>query len=159
MTKSTIALLLIVVICSIISPLYAELYIWTDKNGVKHYSNTLPPQEATNIKEAVEQSTNVNETGVIKKESNQTENRIEKKVDNSVNCKKKLQQCKDHRNNIYESKAKSCEGDWTAASTLNKMTGKTISAKELLEACKKEFKDERDKSIKECERSYNQCIQ
>ena len=32
----------------------AQLYIWTDKNGVKHYTNTAPPPEAMEIQEEAE---------------------------------------------------------------------------------------------------------
>ncbi len=32
----------------------AELFIWTDSNGVKHYSNTQAPEEASGIKKDIE---------------------------------------------------------------------------------------------------------
>jgi hypothetical protein len=41
-------------VCLTASGLEAEIYSWTDENGVKHYSNTPPPDSATQIKTAQE---------------------------------------------------------------------------------------------------------
>jgi ankyrin repeat protein len=38
--------LTVLVICFCSSNLIAGIYSWTDENGVKHYSNTTPPQDA-----------------------------------------------------------------------------------------------------------------
>ncbi len=38
-------------ICFCTANLYAKMYFWTDENGVKHYSNVAPPQEAEEIEE------------------------------------------------------------------------------------------------------------
>ena len=37
---------LIAVTCFIVSPLYADIYEWTDENGVRHFTNYAPPPEA-----------------------------------------------------------------------------------------------------------------
>ena len=39
--------LAVLVFCFYSSNLIAGIYSWTDENGIKHYSNTAPPQEAT----------------------------------------------------------------------------------------------------------------
>jgi len=36
---------------------HSKMYMWTDENGVKHYSNTPPPKSANNVQEDVEQKT------------------------------------------------------------------------------------------------------
>lgn len=38
--------LLITAACFIASPLYADIYEWTDENGVRHFTNYAPPPEA-----------------------------------------------------------------------------------------------------------------
>ncbi len=38
--------LCIIVGCFVASPLYADIYEWTDENGVTHYTNYAPPPEA-----------------------------------------------------------------------------------------------------------------
>ncbi len=40
--------------CLTASGLEAEIYTWTDENGVRHYSNTPPPERATQVKTARE---------------------------------------------------------------------------------------------------------
>jgi hypothetical protein len=51
----TVAIIIIFVFaCLTASGLEAEIYSWTDENGVKHYSNTPPPDSATQIKTAGE---------------------------------------------------------------------------------------------------------
>jgi len=52
----------VLVICFCTSNLDAKIYLWTDENGVKHYSNTPPPKDAEVIKE-IQESESV-ETGV-----------------------------------------------------------------------------------------------
>ena len=50
-----IAIVIIVVFaCLTASGLEAEIYFWTDENGVKHYSNTPPADRAAQIKTARE---------------------------------------------------------------------------------------------------------
>jgi hypothetical protein len=39
--------LLIVAGCLIAGPLHADIYEWTDENGVKHFTNFAPPDDAT----------------------------------------------------------------------------------------------------------------
>ena len=39
--------LLITIGCLIAGPLYADIYEWTDENGVKHFTNYTPPDNAT----------------------------------------------------------------------------------------------------------------
>ena len=43
------SILLLTVVCILFptSWLYADMYSWTDENGVKHYSNTPPPKNLT----------------------------------------------------------------------------------------------------------------
>jgi type IV secretory pathway VirB10-like protein len=41
-------------VCLTASGIDAEIYSWTDEKGVKHYSNTPPPDSATQIKTAQE---------------------------------------------------------------------------------------------------------
>ena len=38
--------LCIIMGCVVASPLYADIYEWTDKDGVTHYTNYAPPPEA-----------------------------------------------------------------------------------------------------------------
>ena len=40
-------LLLIAGVCLLAGPLYADIYEWTDENGVKHFTNYAPPDDAT----------------------------------------------------------------------------------------------------------------
>jgi len=47
-------LAVVLVICFCTSNLDAKIYIWTDTNGVKHYSNTPPPKDAKVIEERQE---------------------------------------------------------------------------------------------------------
>jgi hypothetical protein len=35
-------------------PLQAQVYQWVDENGVKHYSNSLPPEHITDVREVEE---------------------------------------------------------------------------------------------------------
>jgi hypothetical protein len=35
-------------------PLQAQVYQWVDENGVRHYSNSLPPEDATDLRELEE---------------------------------------------------------------------------------------------------------
>ena len=46
------AILLVTGFYLFLSPgfLTAKIYIWVDENGVKHYSNTAPPQKSDKIK-------------------------------------------------------------------------------------------------------------
>ena len=39
-------LLLIAVFCLVTSSLFADIYEWTDENGVKHYTNNAPPADS-----------------------------------------------------------------------------------------------------------------
>jgi len=51
--KSFLYLILIIFIVPL--PAHSKMYIWTDENGVKHVSNTAPPQNIKNIQEKDEQ--------------------------------------------------------------------------------------------------------
>ncbi len=42
-----IFVILVILLCS--AGLNAEIYTWTDENGVKHYSNTPPDQENARV--------------------------------------------------------------------------------------------------------------
>ena len=37
----------VTVSCFMAAPLYADIYEWTDQNGVKHFTNYTPPADAT----------------------------------------------------------------------------------------------------------------
>ncbi len=39
----------------------AELYVWTDEKGVKHYSNTVPGQGAKNVSRKAEEKVDKDE--------------------------------------------------------------------------------------------------
>jgi hypothetical protein len=52
--KPIAIIIIFVFACLTASGLEAEIYSWTDENGVKHYSNTPPPDSATQIKAARE---------------------------------------------------------------------------------------------------------
>ncbi|MGV7223482.1 MAG: DUF4124 domain-containing protein [Nitrospinales bacterium] len=44
------------ILLTVSSPLYGGIYSWTDENGVKHFSNTAPSQDAEDVIEASENS-------------------------------------------------------------------------------------------------------
>ena len=51
----SIALIIIFIISALIgSGVQAEIYSWTDENGVKHYSHTPPPDRALRVKTTAE---------------------------------------------------------------------------------------------------------
>ena len=51
----TIAFVIIFIVNALIgSGVHAEIYSWTDENGVKHYSHTPPPERSIHIKSAPE---------------------------------------------------------------------------------------------------------
>ena len=52
--KPITIVIIVVFACLIAFGIEAEIYSWTDENGVKHYSNTPPPDSATQIKTAGE---------------------------------------------------------------------------------------------------------
>ena len=56
--KILIAFFILPLFCIISSNLNAEIYIWTDENGQKHYSNVAPPENLKNVKKLEELSTN-----------------------------------------------------------------------------------------------------
>ena len=69
----------------------AQIYMWTDKNGVKHYTNTAPPPEAVDTKEEGEavhvEPTPTERSKMIKEEANRSS---QKRIDvNKKNIKKK----------------------------------------------------------------------
>ena len=47
--KKMAALLNAVVLCAFSSTALADIYHWTDENGVKHYSNFAPPDQAETL--------------------------------------------------------------------------------------------------------------
>jgi len=53
--KRTFLYLILIIL---ITPLaaHSQMYIWTDENGVKHVSNTAPPQNIKNIQEKGEKT-------------------------------------------------------------------------------------------------------
>ena len=53
LNKTFLYLILIILITPLAA--HSKMYMWTDENGVKHYSNTPPPQNAKNIQEKKEQ--------------------------------------------------------------------------------------------------------
>lgn len=67
------AVVIFLMITLFISDAQAEIYSWTDENGVKHYSHTPPPERSTPVKTAPEIKTDptadeiqeiINETNV-----------------------------------------------------------------------------------------------
>ncbi len=60
----------------------AQIYMWTDKNGVKHFTNTAPPPEATDFKEEGE---------AVYKPEKQTHPISGKEADKSLNRKQELE--------------------------------------------------------------------
>jgi ankyrin repeat protein len=74
--------LAVLVICLCSSNLIAGIYSWTDENGIKHYSNTAPPQEAavteeiqaSNSDEVADETAAKQQSGESKKDSLKTVN-------------------------------------------------------------------------------------
>lgn len=62
-------LIIVVFIVNFSATLFASVYVWTDKNGVKHFSNTQPSQEAKNFKEEYEVAETKNADSNINNES------------------------------------------------------------------------------------------
>lgn len=69
------------IVCFCTANLYAGMYSWTDENGVKHYSNVAPPQEAEEIKEI--QGTKSN-TAQTEKQSREIKKRSRKPANDSA---------------------------------------------------------------------------
>jgi len=59
-------------ICFFTADLYAGVYFWTDENGVKHYSNVAPPQEAEEIEEIQGNDSDATPTAIQSYESDTT---------------------------------------------------------------------------------------
>ncbi len=77
--------LAVLVICFCSSNLIAGIYSWTDENGIKHYSNTAPPQEAA-VTEEIQASNSdevANETAV-KQQNREVNKDSEKKANDPV---------------------------------------------------------------------------
>ena len=53
--------------CLVASGLHAEIYSWTDEEGVKHYSHTPPPDRSLRVKTAPEIQENSADTRQIEK--------------------------------------------------------------------------------------------
>lgn len=68
-------------ICFCTANLYAKMYSWTDENGVKHYSNVAPPQEAEEIEEI---QGNKSDTAPTPKQSREIKKRSRKPVKDST---------------------------------------------------------------------------
>jgi hypothetical protein len=159
MKKSLLILLFSIIVGSICTTLFASVYIWTDENGVKHYSNTPPPQETDNFEEETEIVTEESKDKTENSSEDPQNNLENNTIDQSEVCMESFQRCNDQHNSSYESNVKLCEGDWEPLSALSKMSGKNISAKEHYEACKEEFKKKKDSGIESCERSYKRCLE
>ncbi|MCP4691340.1 MAG: DUF4124 domain-containing protein [Desulfobacterales bacterium] len=159
MRKSFLILIFFVIIGGVFSTSFGSMYIWTDENGVKHYSNTPPPQDAGNVKE---------ETEIVSKESADNQNEDETgsqraqdddSVEQPKSCSDELDSCREYSNDIYESEVERvCEGDWSNAAAYSKAVGKGYTAREYYEACVEEREEERDKRLKGCEKSYQECV-
>lgn len=48
--------IVLLLLISVSYPLYGGIYSWTDENGVKHFSNTVPSQDAKDVTKASENS-------------------------------------------------------------------------------------------------------
>ena len=57
-----IVLLGVVLMCFCTTNVFGGMYSWTDENGVKHYSNVAPPQEAEEIAEVQSDNSSVTST-------------------------------------------------------------------------------------------------
>ena len=68
-------------ICFCTANLYAGMYSWTDENGVKHYSNVAPAQEAEEIEEI---QGNKSDATQSTKQSREIKNRPRKPVNDSA---------------------------------------------------------------------------
>ena len=52
----------------LVNPVFCQMYMWTDGNGVKHFSNIAPPPEEQNIKDSHETKYIDNNVNNIKSE-------------------------------------------------------------------------------------------
>ena len=82
--KSIASVIIVMMSALLVSGVQAEIYSWTDENGVKHYSHTPPPERSVPVEiapeirsdpEALQQQEKINETNVeaILKELEQEE--------------------------------------------------------------------------------------
>lgn len=157
MTKAVQVVLFAIVVVSIPLVLSADMYSWTDENGVKHFSNVKPSQTEDDVKEETEIVSTESRETTDGKEGSPANDRAGSQ-DKAVYCQKSLQRCKDQHVASYTANVKLCEGDWSATSELSKAFGKNISAKEHYEACRKTFKDKKQEGIQSCEKAYSECM-
>ncbi len=155
MNKGVKIYLFVISLVCICTTLFADMYSWTDENGVKHYTNVNPSQSLEDVEKNAEiVSTGQNKKADTNKMTTANDNK-KNSQDRSDNCRKSLERCKEQHISSYNANVKLCEGDWSAASALEKQK----SARELYNACKKDFEDRKQAGIKSCEKSYTKCMQ
>jgi len=158
MKRSLLVVTLIVALGWMVLTAHAEMYSWIDENGVRHFSNTQPPQSKTDVKESAEVVSKETDHKVKKRRPVAKAVQSDEKYDPSPECKKSFKRCKEQWQASYESNVKLCEGDWSAAAEMGKRSGHDATPKEHYEACIKERQETRDKGLKSCERSYEKCM-
>jgi hypothetical protein len=71
--KSIASVIIVMMSALLVSGVQAEIYSWTDENGVKHYSHTPPPERSVPVEtapeiqsdpDALQQQEKINETNV-----------------------------------------------------------------------------------------------
>ena len=148
---NAVLLLTITLFCSIAE---AALYVWTDENGMKHFSDTKPNDDS-----------DIAELKVPKTASRSTASegtvgsRAQKGKNQSASCHESLRRCESQWRDSYRRSSKSCNGDWTAAAAIgNKLYGGSRTGGEMKRNCKKEQRDNRDKALKSCRKTYRMCL-
>lgn len=155
--KSTVVV--VVLLSALVSTAAAGIYVWTDENGRKHFSDKKPVSNV-DVKEIKQKRSRPSTRAASKAtDGNPTETSRQKPVDNSVKCRKKRTRCETQWRDEYDYIVSMCKGNWSAAAAIgNAAYGGNRTARSMAQDCKREARDRRDTKLKSCSNSYNMCM-
>lgn len=154
--KSTVV---VVLLSALLSTAAAGIYVWTDENGRKHFSDKKPVSNV-DVKE-IKQKRLRPSTGAARRatDSDSAATSRQKPVDNSVKCRKKRTRCETQWRDEYDYIVSLCRGNWSAAAAIgNAAYGGNRTGRSMAQDCKREARDKRDTKLKSCSNSYNMCM-
>lgn len=130
---------------------FANIYIWTDENGKKHFSDRQPDQDF-----------DVKEKKLPQRKPPQVASKNEQQkgsVNKSTTCVKQLRSCESQQEEDYSYRLYLCKGDWSAtAAAGNALYGGKRTGESMARDCKFEAANNHDDRLKACSATYQMCL-
>jgi len=139
------------ILAFLLTPSFAGIYVWTDENGKKHYSDKKPVAN-NNVREIAEPRRRSAPKTASAKSKNRSQNTL-------VRCNRSLRACESQWRDEYSYRKSLCRGDWSAAAAMgNAMYGGNRTGQSMAQDCKKEARTRRDDRLQSCSKSYQMCM-